>query len=189
MNHSIRILQIGALILSLFACKQEPGDMPSQSQATDPHSFSRPDEVIVRHLNLDVTVDFMARQISGRASLAIANKTGARQLILDSRDLRIERVTLDDAESETTFRLGEPQPYLGQALTITISPETKVVHIYYATSPQAAALQWLTPEQTAGKKHPFLFTQSQAILARTWVPCQDSPGVPQHSKPIPTCWR
>ncbi|HKR63527.1 MAG TPA: M1 family metallopeptidase, partial [Thermoanaerobaculia bacterium] len=62
-------------------------------------------------------------------------------------------------------------------LVIAVKPETKSVRVEYSTAPHAAALQWLTPEQTAGRRHPFLFTQSQAILARTWVPCQDSPGI------------
>jgi aminopeptidase N len=82
-----------------------------------------------------------------------------------------------DGGTETTFVLGEEVQSLGQRLTIAIEPDTKVVHIDYASSPQAGAVQWLNPAQTAGGEHPFLFTQSQAILARTWVPCQDTPGV------------
>ncbi|MEX2088191.1 MAG: M1 family metallopeptidase, partial [Bacteroidota bacterium] len=73
--------------------------------------------------------------------------------------------------------LGDVVQFLGQALTIDITPQTKEVTIAYHTNPNAAALQWLEPSQTAGGKRPFLFTQSQAILARTWVPCQDGPGV------------
>jgi aminopeptidase N len=66
---------------------------------------------------------------------------------------------------------------LGKALEIDIFPSTDSVTIYYQTSADAEALQWLSAQQTTGKKYPFLFTQSQAILARTWVPCQDSPGI------------
>ncbi|MBI2429786.1 MAG: M1 family metallopeptidase [Ignavibacteriales bacterium] len=62
-------------------------------------------------------------------------------------------------------------------MTISITPKTKKVHVYYTTSPNAGALQWLEQSQTSGKQKPFLFTQSQAILARTWVPCMDGPGV------------
>lgn len=146
----------------------------------DIHSFARPEEAVVRHLALDLDVDFGRKQLTGSATLTIDNLSGGRELVLDANGLTIERVTLPDADSagsETTFTLGGAQPFLGSKLTIAIKPDTKSVKIDYATSPDAAAVQWLTPEQTAGGQQPFLFTQSQAILARTWVPIQDSPGV------------
>jgi len=142
----------------------------------DIHSFARPDEAVVRHLALDLDVDFERRVLHGSATLSIETRDGARELVLDTNGLTIDRVTLDDG-SESTFTIGEAKPFLGKPLTIALKPGTKSVKIDYASSPDAAAVQWLTPEQTAGGKHPFLFTQSQAILARTWVPCQDTPGV------------
>ncbi|MEK6651011.1 MAG: M1 family metallopeptidase [Bacteroidota bacterium] len=145
--------------------------------ARDPHSFARPDEVVVTHLHLDVAVDFDRHQIAGTATLTLNNKTGARKVHLDTRDLEIASVTLVPESTVAVWKLGEPVPLLGRELTIEIGTSTKQVAIKYATSPSAAALQWLEPAQTAGKKKPFLFTQSQAILARTWVPCQDGPGV------------
>src|SRR5438874_4782083 len=140
----------------------------------DVHSFSRPDEASVKHLALDLAVDFDKQQLSGTARLDIDNHN-ARELVLDTNGLAISKVAADGAAAK--FTLGDAVKYLGRALTIAISPDTKSVTIDYTTSPDAAAVQWLTPEQTAGGKQPFLFTQSQAILARTWVPCQDSPGV------------
>jgi len=141
----------------------------------DVHSFAQPDEAAVRHLALDLTVDFARQQLTGSATLQIENR-GARELVLDTNGLAIARVVLDNGRN-AKFSIGEPVKYLGRRLAIAIEPSTKSVRIDYATSPDAAAVQWLTPEQTAGGKHPFLFTQSQAILARTWVPCQDTPGV------------
>ena len=142
----------------------------------DIHSFARPEEAVVRHLALDLDVDFTQRRLAGSATLTIETHGGARELVLDTYELTIDRVTLDDG-TETTFSLAQPQPFLGSALTIAINAVTKSVKIDYAASPNAAAVQWLSPEQTAGGKHPFLFTQSQAILARSWVPVQDTPGV------------
>ncbi|HUP60071.1 MAG TPA: M1 family metallopeptidase [Thermoanaerobaculia bacterium] len=142
----------------------------------DIHSFARPDEAVVRHLALDLDVDFEHQRLAGSATLRIETSSGARELVLDTNGLTIDRVTLDGGK-QTTFTLGEPQPHLGRALTIAIGDDTKSVKIDYSSSPDAAAVQWLSPSQTAGGKDPFLFTQSQAILARTWVPCQDSPGV------------
>jgi aminopeptidase N len=140
----------------------------------DVHSFARPDEASITHLALDLTVDFDRQQLSGTARLDLDNR-GARELVLDTNGLTISKVTADGAPA--TFTLGDAVKYLGRPLTVAITPETQSVSIDYTTSPDAAAVQWLSPEQTAGGKQPFLFTQSQAILARTWVPCQDSPGV------------
>jgi len=176
------------LLVLAWACGNPPAAGPAgePSAATpasgpasggpDPSSFSRPDEVTVTHLAWDATVDFKTETIAGRASLTLENETGADKLHLDTRDLTIEKVTLDDG-SEAPFALGAAVEFFGQPLTIDIHPETKVVHIDYTTSPRAAAIQWLSPAQTTGGEHPFLFTQSQAILARTWIPLQDTPGV------------
>jgi leukotriene-A4 hydrolase len=142
----------------------------------DIHSFARPDEAVVRHLALDLHVDFDRQQLTGFATLQIDKTAAARELVLDKNGLTIEEVRLDNGIA-THFRIGEPQPHLGSPLTIDLEPDTKSVTIRYTSAPDAAAVQWLTPAQTAGGKQPFLFTQSQAILARTWVPCQDTPGV------------
>ncbi len=142
----------------------------------DIHSFAQPDAVVMKHLHLDLAADFSKKILSGKAVLDIENKTAATQLILDTRDLNISKIYLDD-NTVTTFTLGEKVKYLGQPLTIAVQPSTKKVTIEYHTSPDAAALQWLEPSQTAGGIKPFLFTQSQAILARTWIPLQDSPGI------------
>ncbi len=175
-----------SILLALAACRdagersaEAPGTAPAPAapaSAADPHSFSRPDEVAVRNLNLDLTVDFAKRTLAGHATLDLENKRGATELVLDTRDLDVSRVTLDSG-AEAQFSLGDEAPFLGRALRIAITPETRAVTVEYSTRPQAAAVQWLEPAQTAGKKQPFLFTQSQAILARTWVPCQDTPGV------------
>ncbi len=143
----------------------------------DPHSFSNPAEVVVRSISLDLTADFEKRTLSGSATLHVENLAHATRLVLDTRDLDIRSVTLGDASSPAKYTLGEEKVPLGRPLTVEILPDTKIVTVDYATSPRAEAVQWLEPSQTAGRKYPFFFTQSQAILARTWIPCQDSPSV------------
>ena len=96
---------------------------------------------------------------------------------MDTRDLSIERVTLCKEESPTGYKIGDEVEFLGNPLTIEIGPHTSIVNVYYSTNPEAAAIDWVSPIQTAGGIHPFLYTQSQAILARTWIPLQDSPGI------------
>jgi aminopeptidase N len=164
--------------LAAVLCVLAPASgLRAQDEFRDPHSFGRPGEVAVTHVALDLTVDFAAKRLSGFADLTLDRRgQGAEEVVLDTRDLEIQAVKLDGVEP-VRFRLGDPLPILGRSLTIPLGPETKSVRVEYRTSPEAAALQWLAPEQTAGGVHPFLFSQSQAILARTWVPCQDSPGV------------
>ena len=178
--------ELNAEVSSTTARRIHGGD----DLATDIHSFSRPDEARVKRLELELTVDFAAQRLSGSARLQVAVAPGATRLVLDTRDLVIAAVR---AEQSLKFTLAAAQGDFGSAMTIELpsagsgggsgaSGAAAVarelwIEVDYATSPGAAALQWLAPEQTAGGKSPFLFTQSQAILARTWVPCQDSPGV------------
>ncbi len=143
----------------------------------DVHSFANSGDVVIKHLHLDLSVNFDAKTLSGTAALTLEHKRKTETLVLDTRDLTIESVTVDGSDSPVKFSLGDAHNVFGRPLTIPITPKTKIVTIRYATSPAAGALQWLEPSQTAGKQKPFLFTQSQAILARTWVPCMDGPGV------------
>jgi len=166
------------VIALLGSCKSN--DQKSENNIamiqTDIHSFSKPNEAVIQHISLDLNVNFDDKTLSGTAVLGIENLTGTDQLILDTRDLKITEVSLEDEET-TSYTIDEPVEFLGSRMVIKIKPETRRVFITYSTSPSAAALQWLQPEQTSGGKHPFLFTQSQAILARTWIPLQDSPGI------------
>ncbi|MEO8087334.1 MAG: M1 family metallopeptidase [Bacteroidota bacterium] len=176
-----RILFFLVAVFAIAGCNSKTREstnstINSEMITNDPHSFAKPNEAVVKHLDLNLTVDFEKKILSGSATLDVELKNNSTQIILDTRDLRIEKVVLDDG-SEAKFTLGDEVKFLGRPLTVNLTPATKTLTIYYSTSPEAGALQWLTPAQTAGKKSPFLFTQSQAILARTWVPIQDSPGI------------
>ncbi|HEX8620302.1 MAG TPA: M1 family metallopeptidase [Thermoanaerobaculia bacterium] len=181
------LLVLFAALFAAIACRNEqqtprtaaqPDKAKSaQNAARDPHSYSRPDEVRVEHIALDLNVDFAKKQLSGTATLRIKNNSGAKMLALDSHTLDIRRVTLQPGGTQAQFKLGQAHPIFGSALEIPINADTQSVAIEYSTSPNAKALQWLEPAMTAGKKQPFLLSQSQAILARSWVPTQDTPGV------------
>lgn len=162
----------------MTSCSQKT---PIPNIARDIHSWANPELVRVRHLALDLNVVFEQQTIQGTAILSIEQfGRDAKQLILDSRALQIDEteVSPDGVKyQESRFSIGPPDKILGAALRIDIAPNTKFVRIRYSTDPTATALQWLSPEQTAGKQHPFLYTQSQAIHARSWIPLQDSPGI------------
>ena len=146
-----------------------------RSYITDPHSRSRPNEVVVRHVSLDLDVDFAGHRVSGTAAFDLEHRAAeATQLVLDTWQLDVTAVRGADG-ADLPFELGEHDPVLGSALSIEVGAADHVV-VHYATSPEARAMQWLEPQQTASGK-PFLFTQAQPILARTWIPCQDSPAV------------
>lgn len=149
----------------------------SNDDRKDVHSYAEPAKAKTKHLDLNLAIDFEQRVLKGFAQWTIENNN-AKQIVFDVRDLNIEKVTLGKEEQETTFKIGENKEYLGAPLTVDIQPTTQLVTIYYSTTPDgAAAVDWLDPEQTADKKHPFMFTQGQAILTRAWIPCQDSPGI------------
>jgi aminopeptidase N len=147
-------------------------------EARDKASYARPLEARVHHVALDLNVDFDAKRIGGTAILDIDRKPDAKEIVLDDKGLEIESIT-DGSEQPLEWKVGAADPKLGAPLAVTLRPDTRRLIIKYKSAPDAGALQWLTPEQTAGKKRPYLFSQGQAIENRSWIPTQDSPGIRQ----------
>ncbi len=179
----IRTLPIAILSAALFAgaCGGGKEEAMVPSVPPDPSSYANVSAFVATHLVLDLTADFDARTLSGTASLTFDRRDpAATELVLDTRDLSITKVEAAvgaGAWVDTTFTLDAATPAFGSALRIAMPRGADRVRVTYATSPGAKGLQWLTPAQTAGKKHPFLFTQAEAIQARSFIPLQDLPGV------------
>jgi aminopeptidase N len=169
-------LILATLFLTIIAC-QKKDQTEKPTVITDEHSYSKPELAVVKHLDLDIKVDFDTQTISGKASWLIDNASKGNEIIFDENTLNITKVTLGDDEKETKFELGKDVEFHGKPLHITIEPNTTKVNIYYSTTKDAVALQWLKPQQTADKKKPFVFSQGESIWSRTWIPCQDSPGI------------
>lgn len=144
----------------------------------DTHSYSNTDEIRTKHLHLELDVNFQSQTIYGVARHEMIN-TGVDTAIFDIKGLEIQKITLGKGkEKETDFMIGQwdKDSILGQPLLVKTAPDTKYINIYYETTDKTEALDWLSPELTSGKKHPYLYTQGQAILTRSWIPVQDSPG-------------
>ncbi len=150
----------------------------------DPLSYAQYDQVRTTDLHLDLKADFDHKTLSGYAELTLDWLVpAARSLALDTRDLRIAKVQTERADgswASASYLLDPPEPQQadkGRALRIALAGQPRKVRIYYRTAPGAAALQWMTPQQTMSGKRPFMFSQSETINARSWVPVQDTPAV------------
>ena len=157
-------------------CTLAASEAEAEKLEHDPFSYSRPNEVRVTHAEIEWTVDFDRREIGGRVTWDFVRETKDAPLVLDSRGLAIEAIYSASGDA-LRYDIGDEDPSLGRPIVIHIAPEETRVVIKYHTGPDAEALQWLEPVQTAGKTHPFLFSQAQALYARTMLPCQDTPGV------------
>ncbi len=194
MRHSVLMLSVAAALLA--GCqKQEAATAPQPAAAAatatntaaqpaaviDQHSYAEPGKVRTKDLALALNVDFARKELTGTATYTLDwIDKAATQLVLDTRDLTIEK-----AEGEVN---GQWQPLkfvlaptadklLGSKLTIETPERPGKVRVTYRTSPNASGLQWLEPSMTEGKKTPFMFSQSQQIHARSWVPLQDTPQI------------
>ena len=180
---STMVIALAAAASLEEAGSAEADDPPTAPDRPDIHSFATPDHWRLTRVDLDLDVDFEHKQLRGSATLAVErqpNCPDGAPLVLDTRDLTIEAVQSGGAEGAweaVPFGLGPPDPILGSSLSIRLPEGSNRVRVRYQTSPSAGALQWLDPLLTAGGRKPFLFSQSQAIQARTWIPIQDSPGV------------
>ena len=169
------------LVISLIS-SCSTGELEKKTTSTFPvknHSFSNVDSIYTKHLHLDLKVDFMERKISGVARHQMIN-SGTKRAIFDIKGLKILKVTTGDVNNETNrkYEIGKEtnNKILGKPLIVDIDKNTAFVNIYYETTKESEALDWLDSTLTSSKEKPFLYTQGQAILTRTWIPIQDVPS-------------
>jgi leukotriene-A4 hydrolase len=184
MRLAAALLAFATVVTSVPAAAQEaPQVSPilTSEEARDPWTFAEPETARVTHVALDLALDFAGKAVGGVATLDVLAAPGASKVVLDSQGLLIAKVT-DEHGAPLAFTLGEPVEGKGAPLEIAIVPAeqagTRKIAIEYRAS-DSAALQWLAPEQTAGGQHPYLLSQGQPTLNRTWIPTQDSPGIRQ----------
>ncbi len=185
----MRFFSLLIAIGMLVACSQSEDPAPESKSLDLSHdyfSFANTDQFVTTHVSLDLTVDFDSKELRGWAALNMRRlDPAATDIILDTRDLHIDRVSVtapDGDEVAAEFSFGQDDKTLGQALQISLpdsfeQQQELTITIHYRTDPGASALQWLPAELTAGGEHPFMFSQSQSIHARSWAPLQDTPSV------------
>ena len=186
---SIRLALLVLPLCLASGCGRAPQQAAAPSAADlsrDHFSFANTTHFLTRHLELDLAVDFDRRVLEGSVIHQMeCLQPEAESVVLDSRGLQIGRVQLASEGAtavDLRFQLAPADPVRGEALHIELPAGYACaggleLKIDYRTGPRASAIMWLTPEQTAGGRHPFMFTQSQSIHARSWVPLQDSPAV------------
>jgi len=193
MNHRFLPCFVLPLLAACGTDSPEPATtMPvaAEAAAYDPardyFTFANTGQFLTTHLALDLDVDFDHEQLRGTATLHMQQlDDSATTIVLDTRDITVGGVQVSRpgwGALASDFSIAEAHPVMGSALSISLPSDLKagselLVTISYHTSPEASALQWLPPELTSGGEHPFLFSQSQAIHARSWVPLQDTPSV------------
>ncbi len=174
------IFKLSLFALLIFSCTHSKKEaQPEKPTPVNNHSFSNIEEIHTTHLHLDLTVDFTTKKLSGVARHKMENQ-GTNQAIFDVKGLKIHKVTTGDSENEKSrdFKIGPgiKNTILGQPLIVNIDKNTSFVNIYYETTEESEALDWLDSALTSSKNKPFLYTQGQAILTRTWIPIQDAPS-------------
>ena len=185
-------LPLAGLILA-WGLPAAGAEVPPIDPGLDYHSFANVDQFRTTHIDLDLRIDFEGKVISGVAALELQRlDPRSTQLVLDTKDLMINDVRQKSTDVlgataknqsiwvSRPFHLEKPDRILGSALVIDLPPSRKSVEsirIDYETLPTAAALHWLTPKQTAGGHKGLLYTSSEPIGARSWIPLQDTPQV------------
>ncbi len=191
----LRSAAFGALLISLASCTTLPKTTPETVSSTetpstkvraekdvtvDKFTYANYKDVTITHLDLNLDVNFDEKVLDGIATIDFTKlNPSADKIVLDTKDLTIRSIEIHygDMWEEAEYTLAPDDEIMGQKLTINLIDGADQIMIDYKTSPEAEGLQWLSPAQTAGKTYPYLFSQAQAINARTMAPVQDTPAV------------
>ncbi|WP_235992238.1 M1 family metallopeptidase [Taishania pollutisoli] len=184
MDTSVKSTLFTLLCFIAFLTSCSPSEKQEQNIAEkrrlndgDIHSYANLDEIHTKHLHLELDVNFDNNTIYGVARHQMVNEKGVDTAVFDVKNIVIQKVTTGQGkEKETDYVIGQDDPIIGAPLMVAIDSTVEFINIYYSTTDKTEALDWLTPELTEGKKYPFMYSQGQTVLTRTWIPIQDSPS-------------
>ncbi|GAB1217141.1 hypothetical protein ATERTT37_006366 [Aspergillus terreus] len=148
----------------------------------DPNTLSNYNNWLSTHITANFDILFDQKKLVGNVIHKLKSITNAEStdIVLDTSHVDVTDVKVDGKPS--VWELLPPVEPYGTALKIKLDQGVKmdeIVHVDISvkTTEKCTALQWLTPAQTSNKKHPYMFSQCQAIHARSIFPCQDTPDV------------
>lgn len=178
-QRTVSISPSGILNIRLFASTTTGTMAPPR----DPNTNSNYAEWRTRHTTANLTIDFAAKRLRGSVTLDLVSQTdgSSREIILDSSYVDVSSVKVNGSPAARWELKPRAEPN-GSPLHVAVpdgAPRgaSVSVEMEVATTDRCTALQWLTPEQTGNRRAPFMFSQCQAIHARSVFPCQDTPDV------------
>ena len=175
--HFLTLVFFGAFTLSNCSIEEENiNKKVSNHLIMDSHTLSNYKDLPIIHAHLDLEVDFVNKLLRGSVTHNLSEDRNTDLLVLDSKHLEVDSVK-DERGNLLNFEIGNFDELLGSKFSIQLNTESKSVTIFYKTTNKSEALDWLMPNQTAGKNFPFMYTQGQSIFTRSWIPIQDTPGL------------
>ena len=170
---------ISALFILCISCESNSKIKKTDSVNNlimDTHTLSNYKDLPIVNTHLELSVNFQERKLKGSVTHEFEANRKINLLKLDTKYLKID--SIQDGNGNTLeYSLGEFDELLGSPLSVNLNPKSNSVVIFYETTKKSEALDWLVPNQTAGKMYPFMYTQGQSIFTRSWIPIQDTPGI------------
>ena len=175
-NFVVTISLIFGMLLSCNSKAENKSLSEDENLIIDTHTLSNYQDLPIKNTHLELSVNFQEKKIKGSVTHQFDKNRKVDLLKLDSKYLKIDSIQ-DGNGNSLEYSIGEFDELLGSALTVILNSESSEVVIFYETTDKSEALDWLLPNQTAGKTFPFMYTQGQSIFTRSWIPIQDTPGI------------
>ena len=175
-NFVVTISLIFGMLSSCNSKAENKSLSKDENLIIDTHTLSNYQDLPIKNTHLELSVNFQEKKIKGSVTHQFDKNRKVDLLKLDSKYLKIDSIQ-DGNGNSLEYSIGEFDELLGSALTVILNSESSEVVIFYETTDKSEALDWLLPNQTAGKTFPFMYTQGQSIFTRSWIPIQDTPGI------------
>ena len=175
-NFVITIFSLFGMLSSCDSKTKNKDFSEDKNLIIDMHTLSNYQDLPILNTHLELSVNFQEKKLKGSVTHRFDENRKVDLLKLDTKYLKIDSIQ-DGNGNSLEYSFGEFDELLGSALSVILNSQSNEVVIFYETTNKSEALDWLLPNQTAGKTFPFMYTQGQSIFTRSWIPIQDTPGV------------